>query len=267
MATLAQINKHSDKRDKAFNAFIEELERRLREYQDNLLDDVESLLMEGYDDLSDVLIDLNKLYEDDNEFKLLIAWYKTKASELFGLSSDYFKLFGKEVPSESIDKVDAFFAAFLGSLTAYRGDVTSTVTQLFITEPSTKTLVKSFKEKILGVKGRGMVFNKLLQPMRDTVLQLVRKLDTETAKEVKLDHVLYTGLPLMETSRCFCEARYEKAFTLKTVNSWNDLTWSGKIQGIDVKIAAGGYNCGHAILYVTEDIAKDVGITEMDYPC
>lgn len=267
MATLTQINKHSDKRDKAFNAFTEDLEKKLREYQDTLVEDVESLLMEGYDDLSDVLIELNKLYENDDEFKLLIAWYKNKASELFGLSSDYFKLFGKEVSEDSLNKVDLFLSAYIGSLTGFRSEITSVVTQLMVTEGTTKSLVNAFKSRILGKKNRGLVLNKLYGTMNDTVVQLVRKLDTETAKEAKLDHVLYTGLPLMESSRCFCEARYEKVFTLENVIRWNDLDWAGKIQGVDVRIACGGNRCNHNLLYINELVAKEVGVSELDYPC
>lgn len=267
MATLTQINKHSDKRDKAFNAFTEDLERKLREYQDALVEDVESLLMEGYDDLSDVLIELNKLYENDDEFKLLIAWYKNKASELFGLSSDYFKLFGKEVSEDSLNKVDLFLSAYIGSLTGFRGEITSVVTQLMVTEGTTKSLVNAFKARILGKKNRGTILNKLLPTMRDTAIQLVRKLDNETAKEEKLDHVLYSGLSLIETSRCFCEARYEKVFTLANVIRWNELDWSGKIDGVDVRVACGGINCRHSMLYITESMAKEVGISELDYPC
>lgn len=71
------------------------------------------------------------------------------------------------------------------------------------------------------------------------------------AIDLNLTHAVYAG-DVIETTREFCEDRVHKAFSLQEIQSWNDLDWRGKIPGVDVLVALGGYNCRHYLNWVSE---------------
>lgn len=263
MIDIDTLNKLSDKRDKVFNKFITELEKKLKKYQQHILDKIiyDLFYDTELEEIDDVLIKLNELLEDDKEYTALLAWYAKEIDSLLELTEEYFQEFDRSIPKETKSYINNFIVAFTATLSSFKGDITSNVTSLYLSDSKPKFKAESFSKRILGTKKRGFIYNKLLQPMRDTALQLVRLADSQTAEKEELSHALYTGLPLTEKSRCFCIERKDKFFSLETINSWNDIEWQGKISGIDVKSQIGGFSCVHSFLWVDQETAEKYGVT------
>ena len=82
-----------------------------------------------------------------------------------------------------------------------------------------------------------------------------RAVTNTVAEQLGLNWYLYTG-GLLDTTRPFCKARNGKYFRKEEVQSWATLgDWAGRMAGTDEKtifVTAGGYNCQHAILPVSE---------------
>ena len=72
-----------------------------------------------------------------------------------------------------------------------------------------------------------------------------------------MKYYLYTG-GLLKSTRPFCKERNGKFFKKEEVQSWGDLDdWAGKMEGTNSKTifqTAGGYNCQHSILPVSEAV-------------
>lgn len=64
---------------------------------------------------------------------------------------------------------------------------------------------------------------------------------------------LYAGTEI-KTTRPFCAERHGKVYSRKEAEKWNKLDWEGK-KG-DFFTYAGGYNCRHQIMWITEAAAK-----------
>jgi len=86
----------------------------------------------------------------------------------------------------------------------------------------------------------------------DMGMQFERISNNRYAEELGLTHFIYAG-GVIDTTRQFCADRAFKAFSLDQAREWNDLSWRGKIEGEDVLVALGGYNCRHYMDYITED--------------
>jgi len=263
MIDIDTLSKLSDKRDKRFNKFIKDLENKLKKYQQHILDKIINDIFYDTDleEIDDVLVKLNEVLEDDKDYIALLAWYKKEVNSLLELTEEYFQEFDRSIPKETKSYIDNFIIAFISTLSSFKGDITSNITSLYLSDSKPKFKAESFSNRILGTKNRGYIYNKLLPQMRDTALQLVRLADSQTAQKEELTHALYTGLPLTEKSRCFCIERKDKFFSLETVDSWDALEWSGKIYGISVRIVAGGHHCLHSIFYVDQETAEKYGVT------
>ena len=75
------------------------------------------------------------------------------------------------------------------------------------------------------------------------------------ADELGLVHFVYAGTAI-KTTRCFCERRMNRIYTKDFAGEWNDLEWRGKIEGGNVFVDRGGYNCRHHMSYITETRAN-----------
>lgn len=93
------------------------------------------------------------------------------------------------------------------------------------------------------------------QIVSDTFALSDRAVTNTVAEQLGLNWYLYTG-GLLDTTRPFCKARNGKYFRKEEVQSWATLgDWAGRMAGTDEKtifVTAGGYNCQHAILPVSE---------------
>lgn len=82
----------------------------------------------------------------------------------------------------------------------------------------------------------------------DMYSQAHRVVSTVKAKELGLTRFLYAGT-IIDTTRDFCAERAGNVYTIDEAKEWNDLNWRGKIEGVDVLIQLGGYNCRHYMRY------------------
>ncbi len=75
------------------------------------------------------------------------------------------------------------------------------------------------------------------------------------AKDKGYDKFLYVG-GLVDESREFCIQRAGHEFTIEEAETWNDMWWKGKIEGVDFFIQIGGYNCGHYLEFLEQGKSK-----------
>ncbi len=71
------------------------------------------------------------------------------------------------------------------------------------------------------------------------------------AKKKGYKKFLYVG-GLVDESREFCIQRSGHEFTIEEAETWNDMWWKGKIEGVDFFVQIGGYNCGHYLEFIDE---------------
>lgn len=79
-----------------------------------------------------------------------------------------------------------------------------------------------------------------------------RMIQNIKSNELGLTKFLYSG-GLIIDSRDFCIARAGKIFTKKEIDSWEQMSWTGKNTRSSVWIALGGYNCQHILSPVTDE--------------
>jgi hypothetical protein len=98
------------------------------------------------------------------------------------------------------------------------------------------------------------------QIVSDTFALSDRAVTNTVAEQLGLTWYLYVG-GLLDTTRPFCKARNGKYFRKEEVQSWATLgDWAGRMAGTDEKtifVTAGGYNCQHSILPVSEAAVPD----------
>lgn len=263
--TKRKINNHLDKRDVALEKLIKELQERLVSYQNSLYNKIADKLADDYE-FEDIIIELNDVVDKDKELISLLAWYRNEVRKINALPSEYFALFGIERDFELENPVRKYMSEFTKNTKSIRGEIKHLIAAT-VFAGTTRTEVKTgIKDRLLGVKKQGFVERKLLVSMRDTAIASMRAIDTRYAEKHDMDYIFYAG-GRMETSRCFCVQRYDKIWSNEKVDSWNNLTWTGKIEGVNVKVAGGGYNCIHSLLPVTEEEANKFGFDESYNPC
>lgn len=248
------IQEFANERDEFTNSFVDELEDKLEKYQIYLF----GVLSLAISKDGDKLVAIKKALNNDREFDKLITWWKKKSSDAVNMSAKYFAIFGI-LPDLSIEsKMSDFIDDFAETMNGFKSDLTRYAASLYISDMSASEMIETLSDKLKIGKKQGYIYNKLLQPMRDTPIELFRATDNEYSKKKELTHAYYLG-GLIETSRCFCQQRNDMIWSLERVNSWNDLSWKGKIEGVDVKIALGGYNCRHYLMWIDEDTADTYG--------
>ena len=92
----------------------------------------------------------------------------------------------------------------------------------------------------------------------DSYAQFDRHIQNIKASQLGIGLYLYSG-GLIVDSREFCKARAGRVFDDKTIDSWNDMQWSGKNTRVDVRVGLGGFNCTHILSPVTAEYAKELG--------
>jgi hypothetical protein len=122
-------------------------------------------------------------------------------------------------------------------------------------------LLDTFRDLIQGDPEKvGRLERATRQIVSDTFATSDRAITNEVAEQLGLKFYLYTG-GLLKTTRPFCKERNGKFFKKSDVESWGELgDWAGKMEGTNSKTifqTAGGYNCQHSILPVSEAVVPD----------
>lgn len=123
---------------------------------------------------------------------------------------------------------------------------------------SRSDLLETFRELIEGDPEKvGRLERATRQVVSDTFALSDRAVTNAVAEQLGLKFYLYTG-GLLKTTRPFCKARNGKFFKKSEVESWGSLQpWDGWMEGTNEKTifqTAGGYNCQHSILPVSEAV-------------
>jgi hypothetical protein len=87
-----------------------------------------------------------------------------------------------------------------------------------------------------------------------------RSLSYEMAKKYNLKYAVWTGATML-TSRSFCKSKKGKVFSIEQLKEMDSTKWQGKIPGQSTLISQGGYGCIDSLLWVTDEYAKEIGIT------
>ena len=126
---------------------------------------------------------------------------------------------------------------------------------------SRSDLLDTFRDLIEGdPETVGRLERATRQVVSDTFALSDRAITNEVAEQLGMKFYLYTG-GLLKSTRPFCKARNGKFFKKSEVESWGaNPSWAGAMEGTDDKTifqTAGGYNCQHSILPVSEAVVPD----------
>ena len=123
------------------------------------------------------------------------------------------------------------------------------------TKASYVDLVQQMRTFILGDANTGPTLARYAKQItNDALFNYSRAYQEAISVGVGLEFVKYSG-GTQDDSRDFCVQRANKYFHKKEVEKWASQDWTGKRKGTTsstIFIYAGGYNCSHQIIYVSE---------------
>ena len=189
-------------------------------------------------------------------FVTLLAGYKeivTIANEYFSaLSSAYKKDLYREIYKESILYLkESLTGAGISQIVA--NNVVNVLYEKNM-QGTTKKELRSFLKEYFSDTPKK--FRYVEQIATDSLYQMTSTYQLKIAEDLKIEYYYYAGTR-MKTSRSFCVSRYGKVFTKKEIQSWPELTWTGKIPGTDknnIFVYRGGYNCRHTIRPISKNL-------------
>lgn len=182
------------------------------------------------------------------------AYFKTMVDG-FTANAQYIK----NLQSQTINQLESLLANE-GLEAAIKAPVRNILNQNINTGASYSDLLKQLRTFFVGdeeLQGKLQRYSK--QITTDALFNYSRAFQEAVAQNSGLEWVQYVGGTIKD-SRDFCRARVGKFFKKKQVEAWASLTWAGKRDGTTsstVFIYAGGYNCRHQIIYVSESIVPD----------
>ena len=143
--------------------------------------------------------------------------------------------------------------SYLDSVSELSG-VKSEIKRFLVTAMSSGYTKKQLSDGIKEILSEGGVLDRYFKTyLYDVISQYDRMVARAMADKLELKHFLYSGNIIKDT-RDFCIERSGKVFSVKEAKKWNDLHWRGKIEGVDVMVALGGYNCRHWVSYISEEL-------------
>lgn len=121
-------------------------------------------------------------------------------------------------------------------------------------------MMEEVRGYILGSGGRdGRLLSYVKQVTSDSLHVYSGTYNTAIGSQLGLNFVKYTG-SVKDTTRDFCSRRAGKFFHVSEVEKWAGLSWPGKASGTTASSIfqyAGGYNCRHLIIYVSDEIVPE----------
>lgn len=117
--------------------------------------------------------------------------------------------------------------------------------------------VETFVQGNSEVEGRTLNYTRTF--IRDTLMTYSRTYQQAVTADLGLEYYLYSG-GIQDTSREFCTERVGKYFSKKEIEAWASLEWKGKKKDTtetSIFLFAGGWNCGHQIIPVSEFIVPE----------
>ena len=211
----------------------------------------------------------------------ITAWLIRKLIELFNLNTAYIKEVSKVTDGleararkkllfnlgYDIDAKKVIPDSWLDNLAA-QADVKQRVANRISTAIQSKMPLsqfrKEFKDDFLDTqKGLGYLSRYYEQKTFDLFQKFDRSTQEVYRQELKLNYALYSGTVQRphkgsKGSREHCLKRKGNIYDLETIESWNNLHWHGKIEGVDVKIQCGGHNCRDHYHWMSKEAAETI---------
>ncbi|TXH49129.1 MAG: hypothetical protein E6Q97_23255 [Desulfurellales bacterium] len=183
---------------------------------------------------------------------------------LTGVNSAYFKTlvdgfkpsaqYIKTLQSQTITQLEDMLAND-GLETVLKAPIRNILNQNINTGASYNDLLKQLRTFITGnedVEGKLMRYSK--QITTDSLFNYSRAFQESVSQKTGLEWVQYVG-GAVKDSRNFCLSRMGGYYKKEDVEKWAKQNWAGKREGTTAStifIYAGGYNCRHQIIYVSE---------------
>lgn len=118
-----------------------------------------------------------------------------------------------------------------------------------------KALRELMKNEILGTPTTSPILTRYVnQVTNDSLYQFENNYLLSVANDLDLSHYFYQGT-VIKDSRTFCAERAGKYFTREQVESWADLSWSGKNKSTNktnIFWLRGGWSCKHMIIPISD---------------
>jgi len=114
---------------------------------------------------------------------------------------------------------------------------------------------RTFKQFFQPAGANGAIERHFLRWSGDFYQQFDRLAQLEFKDALGLSYAIYAGT-IVDDSREFCMARNNLLYTEPEILLWNGQDWQGKIPGMDVRIACGGYNCRHSLNWISDELAE-----------
>ena len=200
----------------------------------------------------------------------LIGWIVRRMNELFGLNNKYFRSFleyPERIDNRALSQVMLRIGIDVDKKALIPGGYLS---QVFQSQPIA-TQVAGQVQRALGsgmslrvfqaqfrdvfTRGTGVLVRHFDRFSRDLFFQFDRAVQNQYADSLGLDYASWAGT-LIKSSRCFCERRNNRIYTREEVLSWNSQQWRGKIEGGNVLVDGGGFNCRHHLSWFNRQLAE-----------
>lgn len=212
----------------------------------------------------------------------LLNWMVRRLADLFGLNRNYFRSF-TEYPRSRDEQALHLLMLRLGyntktgrfvpdgflsrvfQMDEVANQLARDIQQTLAAKPTITRFRELFRDRFTRA---GYVERHFTRFTSDLFHQFDRAAQTTLADELGLEHAVYSGT-LIKTSRCFCERRLNRIYTREEIRKWDALEWRGKIEGGNVLIDLGGYNCRHHLSFISpmqaERMAKQRGANINSY--
>lgn len=262
--------------DKWIDATYKELEKKINEQEDDFL----NMFLDDY--FSDFYVDdtriknssgnyakineINKRFDDAyDEFILaFLLWYASKLLEAGSISLNYFKSIGVKATIDDIAYISKMIGvkgktilpnSFLWNL-GKMGEIRQKLQEKVMNAVSSSQKFNVFMRDVKPVfkstkKKRSLLSKYYLKYAYQPIMQTLNGASYHLAKKYGMTKFKYAG-ELVEKSRSFCIHRKNKVFTIEEGNSWNQINWNGKIEGLDFFVQVGGWNCLDHLEYLSK---------------
>ena len=254
--------------DRFIDETYKELEKKIKEQETLFLD----MFLTEY--LSELFIDdttikptsgnyakvneINDRFDEAFEIFLtpFLLWYGKKLLESRDMAFGYFAKQGVNVVNDSTTIAKALgigknkiikdsFLWNMGMMGELRQRVQDMVMNAIASSQKFSVLVSNIKPLFKSTnKQRSALSKYYLKYAYNPIMNIMSRTSYALAQKYGYTHFEYVG-GLVEKSRAFCIEREGKTFTMEEGKSWNDLDWSGKIDGLDFFVQIGGTNCIH----------------------
>jgi len=190
--------------------------------------------------------------------------FEQKLEELFGLNAQYFQRYFEGAADIASIVEGKFTQVSSDFLRAYRQNQTvgQEIKRIVLSAIQKGVgfdeLKKDLTFAILGAPDRyGIAENYIFfrTRLQDTFAEYDRSVQNEYAQRLSLNYAIYAGGEI-ETTRTFCEDRNNEVFKREEMLAWNNQNWDGKIEGSNVLLTLGGYNCRHFLNWISYELAE-----------